>query len=159
MFLPCCSTTTSRARMRGASNRPSSMHVDDYERQKGPGPPANKNITSGSKVGGGQGQPGSPRRTNSGGTARPAVKASAKSEPAVSVSPPHVLLHPALFGALCLIAPRLTWKYCSVTTDRQLDLWPVPRNPASWWYYPSSSETLLSSSQSYKGICISSVVR
>ncbi len=74
--------------MRGASNRPSSMHVDDYERQKGPGPPANKNIMSGSKVGSGQGQPSSPRRTISSGSARPAVKVSAKSEPAVRISSP-----------------------------------------------------------------------
>lgn len=33
-------------RQRGSSNRPSSMHVDDFERQKGSGPPTNKNITS-----------------------------------------------------------------------------------------------------------------
>lgn len=86
--------------MRGASNRPSSMHVDDYERQKGPGPPANKNVMSGTKgaggaavtnVGGGSagGERGrtrsrSPRRTTSGGPSRSASNIPVRSETAVS---------------------------------------------------------------------------
>ncbi len=84
--LSCCSSTTSQARMRGLVNGRPPWSWAFYEHQKGPGPPANKNIMSGSKVGSRQGQPSSPRRSSSGGCAHPAAQAYTQSKPAVGAS-------------------------------------------------------------------------